>query len=122
MNTNAQTSTSEQKLLIGESNKGRIIKTSEIVYLEADDNYCRVYLEGNQEIVVCRTLRSYQEELNPEMFFRCHKSYLVNIFHIREYRNRKNEFVIILQNDIVIQVARRRISELKKFLHVQFSK
>lgn len=122
MNTNAQTYIPEHKLFIGESNKGRIIKTSEIVYLEADDNYCRVYLEGDHEIVVCRTLRSYQEELNPEMFFRCHKSYLVNIFHIREYRNRKNEFVIILQNDIVIQVARRRISELKKFLHVQFSK
>ncbi len=122
MNTNVQTFTSEHKLLIGESSKGRIIKTSAIVYLEADDNYCRVYLEGNQEIVVCRTLRSYEEELNPNVFFRCHKSYLVNILHIREYHNRKNEFIIVLQDNTMIKVARRRVSELKKFLHAQFSK
>lgn len=121
MKKNAKSPSSDHILFIGESNKGRIIQASEILYLAADGNYCRVYLEGNDEFVVCRTLRSYEEELNPKVFFRCHKSYLVNVFQIREYHNRKNEFVIVLRNNNVIQVARRRISDLKKFLQLQFS-
>lgn len=117
MNLAAETWNPEPVLLIPEMNKGRLIKPSEILYVEASDNYCRLFLASREEIVVCRTLRSYEEELNPEIFFRCHKSYLVNIGYIKEYMMKNHAFSIVLHDSTILQVARRRVVELKRFLN-----
>jgi len=110
---------SNQVILIEEVNKGRLVKTSEILYLEADDNYCRIFLTGKEKILVTKSLKSYEDELSPNIFFRCHKSYLVNISHIKEYVIGRNESKIILNDTTSIQVARRRACELKRFLQIQ---
>jgi two-component system LytT family response regulator/two-component system response regulator LytT len=38
-------------------------------------------LEGESN---CRTLDELQDQLDPEQFFRAHRSFLVNLHHIRE--------------------------------------
>lgn len=119
MKTTTELKIPDHVLLIEETNKGRLVKTSDILYLEANDNYCSLFLSSNEKIVVCRSLRSYQEELDPEVFFRCHKSYLVNIFYIKEYVNKRHEVTIVLHNNTNIQVARRRVCDLKRFLQVR---
>lgn len=66
--------------------KERLIRLmlSDILYLEADDYYCKVYTEDN-DYLATKTLKKLSEQLPPEApFFRCHRSYVVNLDRITE--------------------------------------
>ncbi|WP_336517105.1 LytR/AlgR family response regulator transcription factor [Pollutibacter soli] len=66
-------------------NKDRMIKimTSDILYLEADRNYSRIFTR-QKEYVLSITLKIIEEKLSPQYFLRIHRSYLVNILHVDE--------------------------------------
>jgi DNA-binding LytR/AlgR family response regulator len=117
METILETKSIHQALLVEEIHKGRVIKHSDILYIEAQDNYSMLYLVDNDKVIVSRTLKSFEEELNSSGFIRCHKSYMVNGLYIKEYMIKKSEFILILQNQMQLIVARRRISMMKRFLH-----
>jgi two-component system, LytTR family, response regulator len=116
METRLETKFSDQLILVKETQKGKLLKSSEILYVKAQDNYSRFYLTNDNKITICRSLKSCEEELDPDIFFRCHKSYIVNLHYIKEYLSKGNKFILILRNQVKINVARRRISRLKKLL------
>ena len=57
---------------------------NDILWVEADDYYCKVHALG-KVFLVTKTLKKFSEELahRPE-FLRVHRSYIVNIQHIEE--------------------------------------
>jgi DNA-binding LytR/AlgR family response regulator len=66
--------------------KDRLIRLmlTDILYLEADDYYCKVHTE-DQSYLATKTLKKLSEQLPAEgPFFRCHRSYVVNINQITE--------------------------------------
>ncbi len=67
-----------ESLFIKVGNNYHRINTAEILYAQAWDNYCYVYLQ-NQKYLLPHTLKSIGEKLGYENFFRVHKSYLVNL-------------------------------------------
>jgi len=61
-----------------------IIDAQDVVYATIDDGLITVVataLEGQSNY---RTIEELQSNLDPEMFWRVHRSYLVNIHRIRE--------------------------------------
>ncbi len=50
---------------------------SEIVFVEAFDNYATVYTE-NDKYLISHTLKSVEEKLIPMGFYRIHRSFLIN--------------------------------------------
>ena len=57
----------------------------DIVYLEAQQNYCVIHLlKGNEKsrMMVTVPMCEVLEDLNPDLFVRIHRSYAVNIEHI----------------------------------------
>jgi DNA-binding LytR/AlgR family response regulator len=66
--------------------KDRLIRImfSDILYLEADDYYCKVYTE-DQDYLATKTLKKLSAQFPPDgLFFRCHRSYVVNLNRITE--------------------------------------
>lgn len=57
------------------------IKAEQILFLEASDNYCYVHTK-DRKYIVAQTMKKIQAFLNPDMFCRIHKSYLVNLTKI----------------------------------------
>lgn len=55
----------------------------DILYLEADRNYCQVYTKANTYLLV-NTLKNMEEKLPSSHFQRIHRSFIVNIKHINE--------------------------------------
>ncbi len=53
------------------------IMSSEIVFVEAFDNYANVFTEG-EKYLISHTLKSIEEKLLPLGFYRIHRSYLIN--------------------------------------------
>lgn len=78
------TRTTQDRLFI--KVKERLIRLmfSDILYLEADNYYCKVYTEEN-DYLATKTLKKLSEQLPAEApFFRCHRSYVVNLNRITE--------------------------------------
>jgi DNA-binding LytR/AlgR family response regulator len=57
------------------------IKFSDILFLEADGNYTTIHLPGSR-YMLRSTLKSAEDQLPPERFFRIHKSYIINLQQI----------------------------------------
>jgi len=57
-----------------------------ILYIEADRNYCRIFSKEKEYLLVM-TLKEMVEKLPPEHFLRVHRSFIVNISQIDEVGN-----------------------------------
>lgn len=99
-----------KKLTIPNASGFKIIHLKDIIYLEADSNYCVFHLINDEKIVASKPLKDYEEVLTENKFIRVHKSHIINVDYLREYKN-TNGLQVKLINDITIQVSRRRISE-----------
>ncbi|HSH50750.1 MAG TPA: LytTR family DNA-binding domain-containing protein [Bacteroidales bacterium] len=90
-------------------------KVNNIVYCQAEENYTKIFTNRNEAILVARTLKSIEEMLPEELFFRIHKSHLVNMNYIKSY-SKTDGHKIKLDNGIVLDVATRRNDEFLKAL------
>lgn len=90
-------------------------KVNNIVYCQAEETYCKIFTNRNEAILVARTLKNIEELLPDEMFFRIHKSYLVNMNYIKSY-SKSEGYRIMLENGIELDVATRRNEEFIKAL------
>lgn len=56
---------------------------ADILYLEADRNYCQVFTKNSTYLLV-NTLKNMEDKLPSEQFQRIHRSYIVNVNHVDE--------------------------------------
>ena len=87
------------------------IKMDSIIYCESARNYTVIHIEGGETFVASKTLGDLEQLLSGSNFFRIHKSYLINIDHVRKYVKGRGG-TIIMNNDQVIEVARNRKNDL----------
>lgn len=76
-----------------------IARAEDIVHCEADDNFTRFTFEEGQKMMICRTLKYYQEILEPLGFIRIHKSHLINADKVRKYIRGKGGMVMMTNGD-----------------------
>jgi len=57
------------------------IFVADILYIEADRNYCRIFSKTH-EYLLCITLKTIEEKLDNRIFLRVHRSYIINLSHI----------------------------------------
>ena len=84
-----------------------ILKLEEIVYCEAERSYTIFHLAGNKTLTVSKPLLDYDTLLQDTSFLRIHKSFLINLHHVKEYQ-RGEGGVVIMSNDAAIEVSRRK--------------
>ena len=88
-----------------------IIKTSEIIRLEADESYTKIFLTDGKKMVSSMTIARYDDVLNKDVFFRVHKSHIINTkYHLKEFNRQDGNFVV-MDNGNVIPVSRRKLTE-----------
>lgn len=87
----------------------KVLNAKDILYCKADKSYTEIYAVGNQKFVVTKTLGAVAELLDYSFFYRCHKSYLVNLNHIDSYN--KIDGFIRMKNNEEIYLATRRIED-----------
>jgi len=62
------------------------IVISEVVLIEGLKDYLKIHLADGKNLVIRMSLKSIEEKLPPNKFFRIHKSYIVSISHITSIR------------------------------------
>lgn len=95
-----------------------IVEIKNIVFIEAENSYARFHffdLENPRVILMSHPLSYYEELLSSEVFFRAHKSYLVNYNFIQKLiRNESSS--LLLKTNQTIPISRRRFQLLIDFL------
>lgn len=72
------------KVLVRKDNRNWIVDASEIIYATIDDGLITVVTANLQGESTYKTIEELQGSLDPDTFWRVHRSWLVNINRIRE--------------------------------------
>jgi two-component system LytT family response regulator len=106
MNINSFHSHSSKKININCDGKIIFLEPNEILYCESDGNYSTIFLESGQKLLVTQILKSLEEKLPKDLFYRIHNSYVVNLNKVREYQ--KTEGYVLLTNGKHLPVSRNK--------------
>ena len=87
-----------------------IIRNTDIIHLEASDNYTMIYLIDGSRHLSSKNIKVYEENLNQEIFFRTHKSHIINVEHHLKEFSRSDGNMAVLTNGINVPIARRKMS------------
>jgi len=87
-----------------------IIRNTDIIHLEASDNYTMIYLIDGSRHLSSKNIKVYEENLNQEVFFRTHKSHIINVEHHLKEFSRSEGNMAVLTNGINVPIARRKMS------------
>ncbi|TNE54930.1 MAG: response regulator transcription factor [Bacteroidetes bacterium] len=93
----------------------KIVEDDTITHLEASGNCTTIYFEDGSRYLDTRTLKIYEHILNPNKFFRVHKSHIINLDRLTEYLNEDGHFAV-LKGGIKVPVARNRVSDFVRTL------
>ena len=86
-----------------------VIKTNEIIYIEADNKKCYINLSG-EKLSCARTMASVAMLIPNNIFYKVHKAFIVNFNYISNYTK---ESVYLANNDCV-PISRKYFSFFKK--------
>ncbi|WP_179134564.1 LytTR family transcriptional regulator DNA-binding domain-containing protein [Oceanobacillus timonensis] len=92
----------------------------EIDYVEARDGQTFLFV-NKEEFASSSTIKALEERLLPFGFFRCHRSYLVNLQRVREIIIwSKNSYSLSLDNPFksTIPLSKGNYSKLKELMHL----
>lgn len=83
----------------------------EILYCEAKGSYTLVYLSNDKNFMVSMNLRETCDVLPKDDFARCHRSYLINLNHVRDIMG-PSPCKAVLSGGKVLDVSVRRKRDL----------
>jgi two-component system, LytTR family, response regulator len=106
-NMKQQTGQQPMQLCIPSIKGFQVVELSDIIYCEAENTYTNIHFKDGKRILASRTLMDYELLLTDSFFYRIHKSYLVNMKHIKEYQKGEGGFVVT-SNNKELEVSRRK--------------
>ena len=82
---NLKGETPVRRITISHSKGFKIVEDEDIVHLEASGNCTMIYFQNGEKYLDTRTLKVYEEILEPKRFCRIHKSHMINLAYLKEY-------------------------------------
>ncbi|MHB8869253.1 MAG: LytR/AlgR family response regulator transcription factor [Thermoleophilia bacterium] len=107
-----------ERLAVNRSDKTVLLALHRILYFQAEGDYTRVVAQGGSYLANY-SLKSLGERLDSKEFFRCHRSYIVNLSHVSEIISLpSNTYGLQLADErkTVLPLSRRQTRELRKRL------
>jgi two-component system LytT family response regulator len=107
-----------QHLILSDNSCYEVVAFRDIVYLEAMGSYSKIFFLKSgieKSMLMSQSISDYEEVLPENIFFRVHRSYLLNCSYISKIlKNETNE--VMLRTKATIPISRRRYSALVGFL------
>ncbi len=75
-----------KKIALNTLNSIVFVETDNVLYFQADGSYTKVVLNDNKVHTISKGLKHFESLLlDTDNFYRCHKSYLVNLNYVTDY-------------------------------------
>lgn len=105
-----------ERIVVKDGLKVTLIPVKKLDYAEALDDYVSLASEGKKQLKQ-QTISGLEAALDPALFVRIHRSYLVNIERVvRIEPYAKDSKVAVLSNGVKLPVSRAGFARLKKLL------
>ncbi|MEZ5318964.1 MAG: LytTR family DNA-binding domain-containing protein [Vicinamibacterales bacterium] len=105
-----------ERLVVKSGGRLFFLRADEIDWIEAAGNYVRLHV-GTDGHLLRETMTSIESRLDPDLFFRIHRSHIVNIERIKELQPWFNgEYVVILRNGTQLTLSRGYREKLQERL------
>jgi len=105
----ANEANSKHKIVLTHFQGFSVYETDDIIRFEAEGNYTRVYIADKKPMTISKPLK-YFEETGGEVFFRIHKSHLINLKYLKEFLNQDGGYAI-LNDGTKVEISRRKLPE-----------
>lgn len=116
LDTMAKTPGQQQRIVVKTGNKVKIIPLHEVQYLEADDDYVKIVTAEGQ-FLKNKTMQFYENMLDPQLFVRVHRSYIIQLNQITKIDPyQKESHLATLRNGKQIPVSKTGYGKLKEIL------
>ncbi|MBS1785048.1 MAG: response regulator transcription factor [Acidobacteria bacterium] len=94
------------RILVRSGDHHLLLKTSDIQWIEAEDNYIRLHVEGTSHLVRM-TMTTVLRRLDPARFKRVHRSSIVNLDFVKELRPWfHGDYQVLLQDGTKLTMPR----------------
>jgi two-component system LytT family response regulator len=106
-------------LLVGSKHKGEYIQKHQIAYIEACESYSWIYVTNGSRILSSKTIGYYEKLFLEEQFSRIHRSYLVNLIHLKHYEPHYR--LMHLKGEFTLPVSHRKNRLISKTINTNES-
>jgi DNA-binding LytR/AlgR family response regulator len=105
-----------QKVPVTRKGQTLLLDADEVLYAEADGDYCWIHSDG-ERLLSSKSMRELEDALPATIFFRIHRSYLVNLRRVVALEVvAPGRSGVRLADGTVLEVARRQTRALKQHL------
>jgi len=86
------------RILVRQGDRHVLLRCSQIQWIEAEDNYVRLHVEGTSHLLR-QTLTGLLQRLDPAQFRRIHRSAIINLDYVRELQPWTSGDHLVLMRD-----------------------
>lgn len=97
-----ETITNTNKIIVPTGKGLSFIPQDEVLHLEGYDGYTKFHLQNKTSIVSSYNLGKFEKSLS-KIFFKCHKSHIINIEKVRSF---ENEGYVVLENEYRVPISK----------------
>ncbi|MEO8582365.1 MAG: response regulator [Flavitalea sp.] len=106
----------KQRIVVKNAGKIKIIPVEEVHYIEAADDYVKI-CTGEGSFLKHRTMAYFESYLDPLVYVRTHRSYIVNVQYITRIEPyEKENHLAILNDGAKVAVSKTGYGKLKEVL------
>jgi two-component system LytT family response regulator len=105
-----------QRIAIKHTGGVLFLKTAEIDWIEAADYYACLHV-GAKTHLLRRSMAELEQELDPEMFCRIHRSSIVNLNRVKSFAlTPQGDYEVVLEDESRLRLSRRYRQRLQERL------
>lgn len=102
------------KLKVSSSAGFDLIDIMDIISIEAQGMYSEIKLKQGDKLFVTKPLKELEEQVDENIIFRTHRSYLINMKQVKRFESESN--TIIMCDNSRVKLSRRRKEDFLKIL------
>jgi len=98
----------KKKIVVKTMDKIYLLEAGCITHLESDTSYSKIFTTDQGEIMTSRLLKDYEDILAGIGFLRIHRSFLINLMHIKRFEKGDGGFVVLSEGYKIPVASRKR--------------
>lgn len=105
-----------ERILLESGSKMISLSIHDIIYLEAEKDYTRVYSHA-KNFLSNFGISTLEQRLPPSLFTRIHRSFIINIHYIKEVYKQNNDTYLVLKNDMTLKVSKGYVDNIRRMMY-----
>lgn len=93
----------DKKIVLQTAETIFVVRMEDIIYMQAEGSYTRFFTTSHSVLTITKKLIDFEFLESSGPFFRTHRSYIVNLNHIKKVD--KKEFILMMSNDAEVYLA-----------------